>query len=32
MDAHRKVENPNVEQILAAENETYELIQAKYGI
>ena len=32
MDVHRKVENPNVEQILAAENETYELIQAKYGI
>ena len=31
MDAHGKVENPDVEQILTAERETYELIQSRYN-
>ena len=30
MDAHKKKENPDVEEILSAERETYELIQSKY--
>lgn len=30
MKAHKRVENPNVEQILKAEKETYELIQTRY--
>lgn len=30
MQHHKKVENPNVEQILAAEKETYEYIAGKY--
>ncbi len=29
MDAHKKKENPDVEEILSAERETYELIQSK---
>jgi len=32
MDAHRKIENPDVEEILRTEQETYELIQAKYDL
>lgn len=32
MDAHRKIENPDVEEILRTEHETYELIQAKYDL
>lgn len=31
MNAHKRVENPDVEQILAAERETYELIQSRYN-
>ncbi len=31
MDAHQRVENPSVEQILAAERETYELIQQRFN-
>lgn len=30
MDAHKKKENPDVEEILSAERETYELIQSKF--
>lgn len=30
MDAHKKKENPDVEEILSAEQETYELIQSKF--
>lgn len=30
MDAHKKRENPDVEEILNAEQETYELIQSKF--
>lgn len=30
MDAHKKRENPDVEEILSAEQETYELIQSKF--
>ncbi len=30
MAAHRKVENPTVEQILEAEKETYELIESRW--
>lgn len=30
MDNHRKIENPDVEQILEAEKETYELISSRY--
>ena len=29
MDAHKKIENPDVEEILRTEQETYELIQSK---
>lgn len=29
MDAHRKIENPDVEEILGTEQETYEMIQLK---
>ncbi len=29
MDAHKKIENPDVEEILGTEQETYELIQSK---
>lgn len=31
MDAHRVIENPTVEEILAAETETYEYIRLKCG-
>ena len=31
MGAHRVTENPSVEEILAAEKETYEYISLKYG-
>lgn len=30
MDVHRRIESPNVEEILRTEQETYELIHAKY--
>lgn len=30
MDAHKKIENPTVEQILQAEQETYELINSRF--
>ena len=30
MDAHKRLEAPNVEEILASEQETYELIQTKF--
>ncbi|MDE5700489.1 MAG: 1-deoxy-D-xylulose-5-phosphate reductoisomerase [Lachnospiraceae bacterium] len=30
MDAHKKLENPGVEEILGTEQETYELIQSKF--
>ncbi len=30
MDAHKKKENPDVEEILSAERETYELIRSKF--
>lgn len=30
MDAHKRLETPNVEEILASEQETYELIQTKF--
>lgn len=30
MDVHKKRENPDVEEILSAEQETYELIQSKF--
>lgn len=30
MDAHKRLEAPNVEEILACEQETYELIQTKF--
>lgn len=30
MDAHRTIENPNVEEVLKTERETYELIHAKF--
>lgn len=30
MDAHKRLEAPNVEEILASERETYELIQTKF--
>lgn len=29
MDAHKKIENPDVEEILGTEQETYEMIQSK---
>lgn len=29
MDAHKKIENPDVEEILRTEQETYEMIQSK---
>ncbi|MDE5824861.1 MAG: 1-deoxy-D-xylulose-5-phosphate reductoisomerase, partial [Lachnospiraceae bacterium] len=32
MDAHRKIENPGVEEILKTEQETYELIRSKFNI
>ena len=31
MDAHRVVENPTLQEILAAESETYEYIRQKFG-
>ena len=31
MDAHQVTENPTVEEILAAETETYEYIKTKFG-
>ena len=31
MDAHRVTENPTLEEILAAEAETYEYIRQKFG-
>ncbi len=30
MDHHRKIENPDVEEILSTEQETYELIRSKF--
>ena len=30
MENHRKIENPNVEEILRTEQETYQLIQSKF--
>lgn len=30
MDAHKRIENPSVEEILACEQETYELINTKF--
>jgi len=30
MDAHKRLDNPNVEEILASEQETYELINSKF--
>lgn len=30
MEAHKRLENPSVDEILAAEQETYELIKTKY--
>ncbi len=30
MDVHRRIESPNMEEILRTEQETYELIHAKY--
>ena len=30
MDAHHRIENPNVEDILRTEQETYELINTKF--
>ena len=30
MDAHKRIENPNVEEILGTEQETYRLIETKY--
>lgn len=30
MDAHRKIENPGVEEILRTEQETYELIRSRF--
>lgn len=30
MDAHKRIEAPNVEEILASEQETYELIATKF--
>ena len=30
MQAHKRIENPEVKAILAAEQETYELIRAKF--
>ncbi len=31
MDAHKKIENPDVEDILATQKETMELIGMKYA-
>lgn len=31
MDAHKKIENPDVEEILGTERETYELIRSKFS-
>ncbi|MDE6054021.1 MAG: 1-deoxy-D-xylulose-5-phosphate reductoisomerase [Lachnospiraceae bacterium] len=30
MDSHKKIENPNVEEILKTEQETYDLIQSEF--